>query len=115
MVVLVALAVLDRREPDAPPLAPPRLLGEEAGEELDEVAIAGAGQHAEAFEQLELHAVASCRSPLVHSAPSRELLEPESVGQIASAAARRAAVVGVVEELRAASGEAVVAGDVAAR
>ena len=52
------LAVRDRRELDAPALAPARLLGEEAGEELDEVAVARAGQHAEALEQRELHLVA---------------------------------------------------------
>ena len=52
------LAIGDRREVDAPPLAPLRLLGEEAGEELDEVTVARAGQHAEALEQRELHAVA---------------------------------------------------------
>ena len=56
------LAFGDRREPDAPALAPLRLLGEEAGEELDEVAVARAGQHAEALEQRELHPVARRRS-----------------------------------------------------
>ena len=65
------LAVGDRREADAPALAPLRLLGEEAGEELHEVAVARAGQHAEAVEQLELHLVARDEIALGELRPRR--------------------------------------------
>src|SRR5207248_6859709 len=50
----VVLAVRDRRQSHTPTFAPTRLLGEEAGEELDEMAIARARKHAEALEQREL-------------------------------------------------------------
>ena len=82
VVVLPGFAVGDRREPDAPPLAPLRLLGEEAGEELDEVAVARAGQHAEAFEQRELHPVGGEHVALAEAAAEAVLLVAEARRQV---------------------------------
>ncbi len=57
VVRLAELALFDGREVHAPSLAPPRGLGEETREELHHVPVTRTGQHAEAREQLELHAV----------------------------------------------------------
>ena len=81
VVRLPQLALLDRREVHAPPVAPTRLLGEEAREELDDVPVAGARQHAEAREQLQLHLVLSHEVGLVGIAVVEHLAESvETVG-----------------------------------
>ena len=63
----VALSVGDGGERDTPAIAPAGVLGEKAGEELDEVAVACAGKDAEAFEQREFHLVMIEDVALAHS------------------------------------------------
>ena len=89
MLALAALALLDRREVHAPALAPVRLLGEEAGEELGEVAVAGGGQHAEAAEQLELQPVAGdAGRRVVHCGPGLGLRSPKPSGRSIASGSR---------------------------
>ena len=88
VLTLVPLALLDRREVHAPAPAPVRLLGEEAGEELGEVTVAGGGERAEPAEQLELEPVAGDEIAARPVRSGARLAEPDALGQIHRQAAR---------------------------
>src|SRR5205085_9566783 len=53
----IDLPIGNRRELDAPALAPARLVGEKPREELDEVTVARAREHAEPLEERQLDLV----------------------------------------------------------